>query len=140
VLASGIGHGEQRSICSKQREDVAVGSTDSDVAVSLLRLANGYQVSHAIAVAAALGVADVIDAEPRAVEEIGAQARRRRVLDARLSVMPNDDTERRGRRGRARARTAPPRSCCLGERFHPCRCSIASRLAQSGRVPLAAQA
>ena len=50
-----------------------MGSTDSDLAVSLLRLANGYQVSQAIAVAAALGLGDVIDAEPRAVDEIGAQ-------------------------------------------------------------------
>jgi hypothetical protein len=50
-----------------------VGSTDSELAGRLLRLANGYQVSQAIAVAAALGLADVIDAEPRAVDEIAAR-------------------------------------------------------------------
>ena len=50
-----------------------MSSTDSDLAVTLLRLANGYQVSQAIAAAAALGLADVIDAEPRAVDEIGAR-------------------------------------------------------------------
>ena len=47
-------------------------ATDSDLAVTLFRLANGYQVTQAIAVAAALGLADVIDAEPRAANEIGA--------------------------------------------------------------------
>jgi hypothetical protein len=50
-----------------------VGSTDGELAVRLLRLANGYQISQAIAVAAVLGLADGIDGEPRAVGEIAAQ-------------------------------------------------------------------
>jgi hypothetical protein len=50
-----------------------MATSDGDPAVSLLRLANGYQVSQAIAVAAALGVAEAIDAEPRAVDEIAAR-------------------------------------------------------------------
>lgn len=50
-----------------------MGSSDGDLAVRLLRLANGYQVSQAIAVAAELGLADVIDAEPRAIDEIASQ-------------------------------------------------------------------
>jgi hypothetical protein len=48
-------------------------AADSDLAATLLRLANGYQVSQAIAVAAAMRLADVIDAEPRAVDEIAAE-------------------------------------------------------------------
>lgn len=39
---------------------------------SLLRLINGYQVSQAIHVAATLGIADLLDGEPRSAEELAA--------------------------------------------------------------------
>lgn len=46
------------------------GTTDDDPAISLLRLANGYQISQAISVAAMLNLADQIGPEPRTATDI----------------------------------------------------------------------
>ena len=47
--------------------------SDGDLALAVLRLANGYQVSQAIAVAATLNLADLIGAEPQSAEEIAGR-------------------------------------------------------------------